>query len=147
MVKRLKLSEKILRDATPNARGSYQIFDTTILGLAAKIQSSGTRTFTLDYRFAGRQRRMTLGRWPEWSVTAARERAKDLRRMIDEGEDPLSEKEELREAPRIKDMIDRYIREHLPRLSPGNARDQISMLRKILEPAWGNRLVADITKS
>lgn len=147
MVKRLKLNEKRLREAASNARGSYQIFDTEILGLAARIQSSGTRAFTLDYRFAGRQRRMTIGRWPEWSVTAARERAKELRRMVDAGQDPLSIKEGLREAPRVKDMIDRYIREHLPKLSPVNAGDQISMLRKMVEPAWGNRLVSDITKS
>jgi len=147
MVKRLKLSEKVLREAEPVEGKSYQIFDTEILGLAAKVQSSGTRTFTLDYRYGGRQRRMTVGRWPEWSVTAARERAKDLRRMIDEGQDPLAAKEELRAAPRIKDMIERYIREHLPRLSPNNAGDQISMLRKMLEPVWGNRLVADITKT
>ena len=147
MVKRLKLSEKVLRDAEPITGKSYQIFDTDILGLAAKIHSSGMRGFTLDYRFAGRQRRMAIGRWPEWSVTAARERAKELRRMIDEGLDPLSQREDLREAPRIKDMIDRYIREHLPKLAPANASDQISMLRKMLEPAWGTRLVADITKS
>lgn len=147
MVKRLKLSEKLLRDAEPCQGNSYQIFDTEILGLAAKVQSSGTRTFTLDYRYAGRQRRMTIGRWPEWSVTAARERAKDLRRMIDAGQDPLAAKEELREAPHITDMIDRYIREHLPKLAPVNAGDQISMLRQMLEPAWGNRLVTDITKS
>ena len=147
MVKRLKLNEKMLRDAEPIAGKSYQVFDTEILGLAARINSSGMRGFTLDYRFAGRQRRMTIGRWPEWSVTAARERAKELRRMIDEGMDPLSQREDLREAPRVRDMIDRYIREHLPKLAPANASDQISMLRKMLEPAWGNRLVTDITKS
>jgi len=147
MAKRLKLSEKLLRHAEPTEGRSYQIFDTEIRGLAARVQSSGARAFTLDYRFAGRQRRMTIGRWPEWSVTAARERAKELRRMIDQGEDPLSKKEELREAPRIKDMIDRYIREHLPKLAPINASDQTSMLRKMVEPAWGNRLVTDITKS
>jgi len=147
MAKRLKLSEKLLRTAEPTEGRSYQIFDTEIRGLAARVQSSGARAFTLDYRFAGRQRRMTIGRWPEWSVTAARERAKELRRMIDEGEDPLSKKEELREAPRVKDMIDRYIREHLPKLAPINASDQTSMLRKMVEPAWGNRLVTDITKS
>jgi len=90
---------------------------------------------------------MTIGRWPEWSVTAARERAKELRRMIDEGLDPLATREDLREAPRVKDMIDRYIREHLPKLAPVNASDQTSMLRKIVEPALGNRLVTDITKS
>ena len=147
MVKRLKLNEKLLRDAEPLAGNSHQIFDTDIRGLAARIQPSGNRTFTLDYRFAGRQRRMSIGRWPEWSVTAARERAKELRRMIDEGQDPLAAKEELREAPRISDMIDRYIREHLPKLSPTNAGDQISMLKKMLDPAWGNLLVTDITKS
>ena len=147
MVKRLKLNEKALREAEPIEGNSYQIFDTEILGLAAKVQTSGMRTFTLDYRYAGRQRRMTIGRWPEWSVTAARERAKDLRRMIDEGQDPLAAKEELREAPHITDMIDRYIREHLPKLAPVNAGDQTSMLRQMLEPAWGDRLVTDITKS
>jgi len=33
---------------------------------------------------------MTIGRWPEWNTVAARERAKELRRDIDEGFDPLS---------------------------------------------------------
>jgi len=147
MVNRVKLSEKLLRDSEPRPGLSYQIFDTEVIGFSARVQSSGTRTFTLDYRYAGRQRRMTIGRWPEWSVTAARERARELRRMIDEGQDPLAAKEGLREAPRITEMIDRYIREHLPRLAPVNAGDQTSMLRQMLEPAWGNRLVADITKS
>ena len=85
MVKRLKLNEKALRDAEPKPGVSYQVFDTEVIGFAARIQSSGARTFTIDYRHAGRQRRMTIGRWPEWSVTAARERAKELRRAIDEG--------------------------------------------------------------
>jgi integrase len=67
--------------------------------------------------------------------------------MIDEGFDPLSAREDLREAPRIKDMIDRYVCEHLPKLAPANAGDQVSMLKKMVEPAWGNRLVTDITKS
>jgi len=80
-------------------------------------------------------------------VTSVREGVKDLRRMIDEGQDPLAAKEELREAPHITDMIDRYIREHLPKLAPVNAGDQTSMLRQMLEPAWGDRLVTDITKS
>jgi len=43
---------------------------------------------------------MTIGRWPEWNTVAARERAKELRRDIDEGIDPLSQKESAREAPR-----------------------------------------------
>jgi Arm DNA-binding domain/Phage integrase central domain len=100
-----------------------------------------------DYRSAGRQRRMTIGRWPEWSTTAARERAKELRREIDAGVDPLGWREQGREAPRFRDLIERYIDEHLPHLSPTNASDQKSMLRKLVEPDWGNRRVTEITSS
>ena len=42
MARRLKLSEKVLRDAEPLEGKSYQIFDTGILGLAAKVQCSGS---------------------------------------------------------------------------------------------------------
>lgn len=141
MVNLLKLNEKALRDAEPKPGVSYQIFDTEVIGFAARIQASGARTFTIGYRHAGRQRRMTIGRWPEWSVTAARERAKELRRAIDEGQDPLATREDFREAPRVKDMITRYIAEHLPKLAKNNAADQTSMLRKMVEPTWGNKLV------
>lgn len=106
----------------------------------AKMQLSGNPAFTLDFSLASRQRRLTMGRWPEWSVTAVRQRIRELRRMIDEGEDPLTAKEELR----VTDMIDHYIREHLPKLSPTNTCDQISMLRKMAEPSW-RWLVTDIT--
>ncbi len=147
MIKRLKLNEKSLRDAEPKEGASYQIFDTDVLGFAVRIHASGARTFTIDYRHAGRQRRMTIGRWPDWSVAIARERAKELRRAVDEGQDPLAMREGLREAPRVKDMITRYIGEHVPKLAKNNASDQISMLRQMVEPAWGNRLVTEITKS
>ena len=41
MVKRLKLSEKTLQDAELAESGIYQIFDTEILGLSARVQCSG----------------------------------------------------------------------------------------------------------
>lgn len=59
MVKRLKLNEKTLREAEPKPGVSYQIFDTEVIGFAARVQASGARTFTIDYRYAGRQRRMS----------------------------------------------------------------------------------------
>jgi hypothetical protein len=88
MVNRLKLNEKTVREAE-NLGRDYQIFDTDVRGFSITIYPSGNRAFTLDYRIAGRQRRMVIGRWPEWNTVAARERAKELRRDIDEGIDPL----------------------------------------------------------
>ena len=143
MANRQKLSEKIVKAAEPRAR-PYQIFDEEVVGFSAVIQKSGSRGFALDYSFKGRQRRMSIGRWPEWSVTAARDRAKQLRREIDAGLDPLAERHEARSAPRVSDLIDRYLKEHAAHLAPRNASDQESMLRKLVEPQWKHRLVAEI---
>lgn len=145
MVNRVRLNEKAVREAVSAEGRDYQIFDTEVRGFAVCIYRSGSRAFTLDYRSAGRQRRMTIGRWPEWSTTAARERAKELRREIDAGTDPLARREQGREAPRFQDLIDRYVEVHLPNLAPTNASDQKSMLKKLVAPDWGNRLVTEIT--
>lgn len=147
MPKRQKLTEKLVKDAIPAERRDYQIFDAELRGFAVCIYRSGGRAFTIDYRHAGRQRRMTFGRWPEWSVSAARVRAKELRRDIDAGYDPLAERDELREQPRIRDLIDRYLEEHSSKLAKTNASDQRSMLEKLVAPHWASKLVIEITKS
>lgn len=147
MPERTKLTEKVIREAEPVTGRDYQIFDTDVRGFAACIYRGGGRAFTLDYRYAGRQRRMTFGRWPEWSVSAARERARELRREIDAGGDPLAQRETKREAPRVTDLIERYCAEHLPKLSARSAADQKSALAKIVAPVWGRKLVTEITQT
>lgn len=145
MVDRQKLSEKVFRDAEPAEGRDYQIFDTEVRGFAACIYRGGGRAFTLDYRYAGRQRRMTFARWPEWGVTAARERAKVLRREIDAGGDPLATRDAKREAPRVSDLVKRYVEMHLPHLARLNAADQRSMMAKFIDPAWGTMLVTEVS--
>ncbi|MDG1128810.1 MAG: site-specific integrase [Paracoccaceae bacterium] len=144
MAQREKLTEKLVRAAEPRV-GIYQVFDEDVRGFSLRVFSSGSRHFALDYRVKGRQRRFTIGRWPEWTVTAAREQAKALRRIIDDGGDPLGERETGMAAPRIPDLIDRYIETHTPNLAPTNRADQISMLRKLVQPVWKHKLVEDIT--
>ena len=147
MPERIKLTEKVLREAEPVVGRDYQIFDADVRGFAVCIYRGGGRAFTLDYRHAGRQRRMTFGRWPEWSVAAARDRAKELRREIDAGGDPLVQRGELREAPRVDDLIERYCAQHLPKLAERNAADQRSALAKMVAPVWGRKLVTEITST
>jgi integrase len=147
MSNRIRLTEKVLREAVPVAGRDYQIFDEDQRGLAVCVYRGGGRAFTFDYRVDGRQRRMTFARWPEWSVTAARERARELRRIVDTGGDPLGERRTLREAPRVQDLIDRYVEEYVPRLAPLNAADQKSMLARLVAPHWGRKLVKEITRT
>src|SRR5437868_8332065 len=59
-------------------------------GLGVRVTANGVKAFVLNYRFDGRQRQDTIGRWPEWSVVAAIKEARQLRQRIDRGEDPLA---------------------------------------------------------
>jgi integrase len=90
-------------------------WDAKARGLGLRTYRGGAKSFVFVYRtIDGRQRMIKVGRWPEWSVQAARERVKELRREVDLGRDPAGEKRERRNAATIQDLVDRYVAEHLP---------------------------------
>jgi Arm domain-containing DNA-binding protein len=93
----------LLWDNDPKARGLY-----------LRAHTGGTKSFGFSYRIAGREHRIVIGRYPTWTVEAARERAKELRREVDLGRNPAGEKRDRREAATVQDLIDRYLTEHLP---------------------------------
>ena len=110
------LTERVVKVAEVGVR-KYVIFDEDCAGFGLCVFESGRKGFILIYRAAGRQRRMTIGTWPSWSVTAARDEAKRLKRDIDRGEDPMDVRTSARHAPIVDELVDRYIDEHLPKLS------------------------------
>lgn len=120
--------------------------DPKATGFGVRSYPSGSRSFFIDYRLAGRQRRYTIGPFPRWSVAAAREEAKVLRKQIDRGIDPAGNKRERRTAPSIQDLIDRYVEDHLPRKTGAGPRlnDEKRMLAEIGDKLGRHSKVADI---
>ena len=117
-----------------------------VSGFGLRVNRGGAKSFFLNYRFDGRECRHTIGAWPRWSVGAAREQAKELRKQIDRGINPAGEKRERREAPTIADLVDRYIADHLPRKSadPRRQKDERRVLALIGESLGKHTKVADI---
>jgi integrase len=139
------LTERFVKAMLPGAARDLLVFDDEVAGFGLCVYRSGKRAFILRYRIVGRERRLTIGSWPDWSVTAAREEAKRLKREVDAGNDPLGKRIERRNAPTMSDLIDRYLREHAVNLAPRSFSDRTSLLRKLVEPEWGTRKVAEIT--
>jgi hypothetical protein len=83
-----RLTELAIQKAKPPQTGQVEIWDGTVPGLGLRISAAGTRSWILMYRIGGRARRLTLGRWPETRLQAARERAQELRKLAREGRDP-----------------------------------------------------------
>jgi integrase len=130
------------------ARGNVITWDTAVTGLGARVTAADHRAFVLGYRTrAGRQRRYTIGSFPDWSVAGAREEARRLKRLIDQGADPLAEIALERTAPTVEDLIQRFIAEHLPRKRPKTQRNYRRIIELHVRPALGREKVAAITWS
>jgi integrase len=140
-----KLSETLVRKALPPARGQTMIWDAEVKGFGLRITPGGAKSFVLDYRAEGRQRRITIGAHPDWTVAAARETAKNMKREVDHGRDPMGERQAQREAPTVMEMWERYEREHLPQKSARSQVDERIMWEKIILPRFGKMKMVAIT--
>src|ERR1022692_2564865 len=107
-----KISEKILKNLAPPKHGNCITYDTQIPGFGVRITSAGAVSFILNYHIHGRERRITIGKHPEWSVIAARNRALDLRREINDGDDPLEKRHQERSQPTVNDLCGEYLERH-----------------------------------
>src|SRR3954469_567379 len=88
-----RLTDRSIRALPAPAKGAVITYDADLPGFGIRITARGIRSFVLNYVVHGRERRMTIGRFPTWSATAAREEAKELRRKIEAKIDPLEEAE------------------------------------------------------
>jgi integrase len=120
--------------------------DSEARGFAVRVTARGARSFILNYYTrGGRDRCYTIGQFPDWSTTAARAKARELRREIDAGGDPLAEVEAKRSAPTVAELIDRFEAEHLTRKRPQTARNYRRMLDNHIRPHFGTHAkVADV---
>src|SRR5690349_18006796 len=151
MKSRVRLNDRAIRALPAPASGMKIWYDDEVPGFGVRITANGVHAFVLNYTVVGRERRLTVGRFPTWSTTAAREEARRLRRLIDGGIDPLEQRavEDAaavaeREAPTMRDLYARYAAEHLPRKAPRSAADDRSMWEKDVLPRLGAARVKDL---
>ncbi|MDF2235111.1 tyrosine-type recombinase/integrase [Albimonas sp. CAU 1670] len=141
----IKLNETYCKNIAAPESGNKVHYDSQLPGFGLRVTASGAKSFVLNYHVNGRERRMTIGRHPAWSAAAARERAKELRRDVDNGLDPLAERNERRSAPTVRSLWSEYETVHLPTLSDRSRRDQRSMWQKDILPTLGAVLLADLS--
>ena len=140
----MRLTEQAIRKLPMPSKGNKIYYDDLVKGLGLRITAAGARAFVLNYRVHGRERRLTIGSWPEWSATAARERAKELCRAIDRGEDPLAQKEQFRTDPTFGELVKEYFRVEASKQKGRSNYER--MLEKDALPKWRNIRAAEIKR-
>jgi integrase len=145
MADKRHLTDAIVRRLPTPVKGKEITLDAEVTGFGVRVTAAGHRAFVLRYTTrAGRERVFTIGDATVWRCTIARAKAKDLRRAIEDGGDPLADIEDERAAPTVAELCDRFEAEHLPRKRESTAGDYARMLRLYVRPALGRLKVADV---
>ena len=114
-------------------------------GFGVVVTAAGTRSFVLNYRIAGRERRYTIGRAGLWPVPKAIKAARELRQQIDRGDDPLVAREPKAAPPKeptVAELFDTW----LARRGKASVHQQ-GMFRRHINPAIGKVPFRQLRKS
>lgn len=137
-------------DTVKPSKSRVEIFDSGQRGLVVRITPNGIKTFSAFYRVNGvsRNRRFTIGPYPEVSLANARQEAATIINQARKGIDPATVKKAERisrtDAPTFTELSNEYFERHGSRKK--TYREQKRIVEKELIPEWGDRKAADINK-
>jgi Arm DNA-binding domain len=105
-------------DARPGhtPRHRPELADSQLPGMSCRVTADGIKTFALRYRVNGRQRRLTIGRYPIVGLAEARRRAREALALVERGVDPASAKVEeqiARDRNTVEAVVAAYVEKRL----------------------------------
>lgn len=131
------LTDRSLKGLKAEA-GPYRVTDAKCEGLAVRVAVDGRKTFDCAFRIKGAGiRRLSLGRWPETSLEAARDRTRELKKAARTGIDLLTEEKNaaIERASRItvRTLIEKYCLKRI-RGKLRTAKEIENRLNRALQP-------------
>ena len=139
------LTDKQARALKPDDKA---VFDGKVTGLLLSPTKSGCKwILRFTSPATGKRRDAGLGAYPETSIAEAREKALAMRKLIDNGEDPIDQRNREREAAAVASAaltFEKAARQVHEDLKPGwknkkHAAQWISTLETYVFPKLGNR--------
>lgn len=129
----------------------YVIYwDQEIRGLGLRVTEAGARSFVLQARIKGRERRMTIGRYPGVTPEVARRRATDLLGQIAAGGDPVAERARQKlKSVTLTQAFEEYVTQHNRKDGKALKERTVRDMRRALEESfsdWKRRPLTEITR-
>ena len=147
-----KLTDLFVERAKPPPHGRIEYFDAAFPGLALRITDNGGKSWCAFYRFKGRLRRFTIGRYPAIKPVQARREAAAALERVREGVDPAEEKQAQREMRTPEtDTFGAVALDYVERHHGKNSRKSTYLeakrdIERNVLPKWRNRPIASISR-
>jgi len=117
-------------------------------GLTFTLSEFGTATWVLRYSRGSRRRKLTLGNYPDMTLSDARKRARAERVQIDNWKDPAADnktsKARAREAMAVNQLCDDYIAKRFEHLTKSSVSLYAGLIEKVIRPRLGSLEVATV---
>lgn len=150
-----KLTDTAIRNAKPGPK-PYRMFDGG--GLYLEVTPAGGKLWRLKYRFGGKEKRLSLGAYPEVPLSqtkkdapkGARQKAFEARALLAEGIDPGAVKQANKAVERAQEetfqaIAEEWFQEFRHTWTDSTAETIISRLRMDVFPYLGGRPIREIT--
>jgi hypothetical protein len=144
----MSLTDIKVRTAKPKEK-PYKLGDER--GLYLYVHSNGSKYWRMKYRYAGKEKKLALGIYPDVTLADARNRCADARKVLAAGNDPSDVKKEAKRAILInaENSFESVAREWHATKShswePRYAGFIIKRLEDDIVPYLGARPIRDIT--
>ncbi|SFN01741.1 tyrosine-type recombinase/integrase [Thermodesulforhabdus norvegica] len=135
-----------LRNAKPKDR-PYKIHDGSGLGLYCLVMPNGSRLWRIDYRYDGKRKTLSLGKYPEVSLEEARKQALECRKMVKNGIDPSEARrtEKNRNTSTFTAVAEEWYQIRRVSWSAKHAQKIRGHLENHIYPCFGGKYIGDIT--
>ena len=144
----MPLTDAAARNAKPAAK-TVRMFDRD--GLYLEVSPRGGKWWRLKYRYAGKEKRVSLGVYPEINLKKARARTIEARQLLDAGVDP-SENRRAAKAAQVQgaansfEVITReWIDQQMKSWVKGHGERILTRFERDIFPWIGARPIADLT--
>lgn len=135
-------------DAIPKDAPRQILWDSELKGFGLIVLPSGVRSFLVQYRTsAGRQRRLTLGRYGVLTPDQARKAAQTALAQVTGGGDPLGAEQEHRRALSVSALLDRYLADHVMKHNATKSEANVrALINRHIRPRLGAIQAAAVTR-
>lgn len=130
---------------------SYKLSDGG--GLYVEVMMTGAKYWRLKYHYAGKEKRLALGVYPEVTLANARLEREKARKSLEEGIDPGAIKQEAKQQRKktqqvtsnsFQKIAEEFWTTKKPRWTPDHAKQWLVNMEKLAFPVIGDRPISEI---